>query len=59
MIKSIIDSGGEGLLGDDVVELLLRHQAVVIGVCPLDHLLQLGFVDGLSQLLRYSSQILD
>ena len=52
-------SSGEGLLGDDVIELLLRDKSVVIGIGSFDHLLQLGFINGLAQLLCDSSQILD
>ena len=52
-------SSSEGLLGDDVVELLLRHQAVVVSVCPFDHFLQLRLVDSFSQLLSHSPQILN
>ena len=52
-------SCSEGLLGDDVVELLLRYKAVVVGVGSLHHFLQLALVDGLAQLLGYSAEVLD
>lgn len=52
-------SSSEGLLGDDIVELFLRHQPVVVGICPFDHFLQLRLVDCFAQLLRHSPQILN
>ena len=33
-------SSGEGLLGDNVVELLFGDESIVVGVGPLNHLLK-------------------
>jgi hypothetical protein len=38
--NKLIKSCGEGLLCDDVIEFLLRDQAIVIGIGSFDHLLQ-------------------
>lgn len=51
-------SGGESLLCDDVIELLLGDQPIVVGVRPFDHLLQFGLVDRFPQLLGDPSEIL-
>ena len=56
----IIDqSSCKGLLGDDVVKLFLRHEAVVVGICSLDHFLELGFIYSFSQFLCDPPQVLD
>ena len=52
-------SCSEGLLGDNVVKLFLRDQAIIISVSPLDHLLQFGVVDGLPELFGDSPKIFD
>ena len=48
-----------GLLGDQIVELLLRDHAVSVGVSSLDHLLQDSIVGQLSQILGNLSEILE
>lgn len=48
-----------GLLGDQVVELLLRNHAVSVSVSSLDHLLQDGIVSQFSQILGHLSQVLE
>ena len=56
----IIDqSSCKGLLGDDVVKLFLRHEAVVVGIGSLNHFLELGFIYSFSQFLCDPPQVLD
>ena len=56
---SLSKSSSKGLLCNYVVELLFRYQAVIIGVSTLNHFLQLRLVNGLTQLLRHTTQILN
>jgi hypothetical protein len=46
------------LLGDEVVELLLRDDTVSVSVSPLDHLLQDGVVSELAEVLHHLSEVL-
>jgi hypothetical protein len=47
-----------GLLGDEIVELLLGNHAVTVTVGSLDHLLQDGIVSKLAEVLRDLPQLL-
>ena len=47
-----------GLLGDEIVELLLRNDTVTVSVGSLDHLLKHGIVSKLTEVLRNLPQIL-
>lgn len=53
------NTSGEGLLGHDIVELLLRDQPVIVGISSLNHFLQFRVIDGFSQLLGYPSKVLN
>ena len=56
----IIDqSSCKGLLGDDVVKLFLRHEAVIVGISSLNHFLELGFIYSFSQFFCDPPQVLD
>lgn len=47
-----------GFLGNEVVELLLRHNSIVVNVSSFDHFLQSVVVSQLSEILGDFSQIL-
>ena len=46
------------LLGDQVVELLLRHYTVAISVCALNHFLKNCIISQLPEVLGNFSQVL-
>jgi hypothetical protein len=48
-----------GFLGDEVVELFLRHHTVSVSVGALDHLLEDGVVSELSKVLRHLPEVLE
>ena len=48
-----------GLLGDQVVELLLRDHTVSVSVTALNHLLQNGIVGELSEILGDLPEVLE
>lgn len=47
-----------GLLGDQIVELLLRNHTITVSVGSLDHLLKDRIVSKLTQVLGHLSQVL-
>ena len=48
-----------GLLGDEVIELLLGDDTIAVGVSALDHLLKDGIVGKFSQILGHLSDVLE
>ncbi len=48
-----------GFLGDEVVELLLRHHTVSVSVSALDHLLQDCIVSKLAKVFCHLSEVLE
>jgi hypothetical protein len=47
-----------GLLGDQIVELLLRNHTITVSVGSLDHLLKHSIVSKLTEVLGHLSQVL-
>jgi hypothetical protein len=47
-----------GLLGDEVVKLLLRNNTISVSISPLDHLLQDSIISQLAEILGDLSEVL-
>lgn len=57
--KGAFGSSSEGLLGHDVIEVIHRHNLVVVGVSSLDHLLQFLVGHGLAELAGHAAEVLE